>query len=164
LVSPILRPEILAAKRERQDHVLVYQTAAANDELIPLLQSLPFEFRLYGMRRNAVEKNVVLRDFSEHGFVEDLRTARAVIAGGGFSLMSEAVHLGVPMYSVPIEGQYEQVLNARYLSMLGYGRHATQFDPRAIADFVKGAPESTGYTPRDNGELFAALDALLAAL
>ena len=164
LVSPILRPEILAAKRERQDHVLVYQTAAANDELIPLLQTLPYEFRLYGMRRDAIEKNVVLRDFSETGFVDDLRTARAVIAGGGFSLMGEAVHLGVPMYSVPIEGQYEQVLNARYLAMLGYGRHARRFDADEIRDFVGNAPETTGYQPRDNSELFTALDQLLAEL
>ena len=164
LVSPILRPEILAAKRDRQDHVLVYQTAAANDELIPLLQSLPFEFRLYGMRRDAVEGNVILRDFSEAGFVDDLRTARAVIAGGGFSLMGEAVHLGVPMYSVPIEGQYEQVLNARYLAMLGYGRHSSQFDRDEILDFVQNAPTTTGYQPRDNSELFTKLDELLSGI
>lgn len=164
LVSPILRPEILAARRERGDHVLVYQTAASNAELIPLLQSLPFEFRLYGMRRDAVEGNVTLRDFSEAGFVDDLRTARAVIAGGGFSLMGEAVHLGVPMYAVPIEGQYEQVLNARYLAMLGYGRHADRFDRDQIKEFVENAPEQTGYPPRDNSELFGKLDELLAGV
>ena len=39
---------------------------------------------------------------SETGFVDALRTARAVIATGGFSLMSEAVHLRVPMLAVPL--------------------------------------------------------------
>lgn len=164
LVPPILRPEILAAKREPGRHVLVYQTATANEALIDLLQTLPWEFRLYGMRRNEVRGNVVLRDFSETGFVDDLRTARAVVAGGGFSLMGEAVHLRVPMYSVPLEGQYEQVLNARYLAMLGYGRFAEAFERDAIADFLESAPETTAYVPRDNTELFAALDRELAAL
>ena len=49
LVPPILRPEILAAKREPGAHVLVYQTAAANTALVPALQSLPYDFRVYGM-------------------------------------------------------------------------------------------------------------------
>lgn len=164
LVPPILRPEVLAAKREPGRHVLVYQTATANEALIPLLQRLPYEFRLYGMRRDEQRGNVRLCDFSEAGFIDDLRTARVVLAGGGFSLMSEAVHLQVPMYSVPLEGQYEQVLNARYLAMLGYGRFAVRFDPDAIADFVEGAPAATDYVPRDNQELFSALDDLLASV
>lgn len=164
LVPPILRPEILAARREPGQHVLVYQTGTSNEALIPLLQSLPFEFRLYGMRRNEQLGNVRLCDFSEAGFIEDLRTAKAVVAGGGFSLMGEAVHLQVPMYAVPLDGQYEQVLNARYLAMLGYGRFAEGFDRDAIAEFVASAPEATAYIPRDNSELFRALDELVAGV
>ena len=160
LVPPILRPDILGARREPGEHVVVYQTAAANTELIPLLQSLPFSFRLYGMGRDETLGNVQLKSFSERGFVEDLRTARAVLAGGGFSLMSECVHLRVPLYSVPIEGHYEQILNARYLDSLGYGRHAERFDRDGIFAFLRAPPTST-YQPRDNGELFRALDGLL---
>ena len=92
LVPPILRPEILAARREPGRHVLVYQTASTNRRLVPALQKLPHEFRVYGMGREGREGNVTLRTFSERGFVDDLRTARAVVAGGGFSLLSEAVH------------------------------------------------------------------------
>ena len=162
LVPPILRPEILAARREPGEHVLVYQTAGANANLVPMLQTLPYAFRVYGMGREGVEGNVTLRPFSEAGFVEDLRTARAVLAGGGFSLMSEAVHLRVPMYSVPIDGQYEQELNARWLAKLGYGAWAHRFDRDAVADFLARVPALTDYVPRDNGELFAALDGLLS--
>jgi uncharacterized protein (TIGR00661 family) len=160
LVPPILRPDILSARRAPGEHVLVYQTAAANAELVSLLQALPFSFRLYGMGREAALGNVQLKAFSEAGFVEDLRTARAVLAGGGFSLMSECVHLRVPLYSVPIEGHYEQILNARYLESLGYGRYAERFDRDGILAFLQDPPVST-YAPRDNGELFATLDRLL---
>ena len=130
LVPPILRPEIIAARREPGDHVLVYQTSSSNETLLPVLQKLPYRFRVYGMGREGSEGNVTLRAFSETGFVDDLRTARAVIAGGGFSLMSEAVSLHVPMLSVPIEQQYEQELNARYLAHLGYGAWASRLDER----------------------------------
>ena len=36
------------------------------------------------------------------GFIDDLRTARGVIASGGFTLMGEAVYLRRPMLAVPI--------------------------------------------------------------
>lgn len=165
LVPPILRPEILAAKRERKDHVLVYQTAATNTALIPALQRLPFRFRLYGMGKSGEEGNVTLCPFSEQGFIDDLRTARAVIAGGGYSLMGEAVHLHVPMLSVPIRGQYEQELNARYLQRLGYGQFVEELDADAVAGFLEktDAMESAlaKYAPRDNRILFACLEELL---
>ena len=165
LVPPILRPEILGARREPGSHVLVYQTAATNAALLPVLRQLPYEFRVYGMGREGVEGNVTLKAFSETGFIDDLRTARAAIAGGGFSLMGEAVHLHVPLLSLPIEGQYEQVLNAAYLERLGYGVHATALDVEALAAFLERsdtfAQALERYVPRDNGMLFGCVDELL---
>ena len=166
LVPPILRPEILAAKREPGDHVLVYQTAAANaDALVATLKKLPYSFRAYGTGKSGSDGNVAFCPFSETGFVDDLRTARAVVAGGGYSLMGEAVHLHVPMLSIPIQGQYEQELNGRYLQKLGYGRCAAAVDVDVIDAFVKDAPTMQHalerYVPRDNEMLFACLDELL---
>ncbi|MBE7484768.1 MAG: teichoic acid biosynthesis protein [Polyangiaceae bacterium] len=165
LVPPILRPEILAAKREPGDHVLVYQTAGSNEALVPTLKKLPYRFRVYGMGRDGSDGNVTLRPFSETGFVEDLRTARAVIAGGGFSLMSEAVTLHVPMLSVPIEQQYEQELNARYLAHLGYGQWAPELDRDVISSFLGRTDELSHNLERferhDNAMLFACVDELI---
>ena len=166
LVPPILRPEILAATREPGDHVLVYTTAAANaDVLLSTLHQLPFSFRAYGTGRIGVDRNVDCRSFSETGFVDDLRTARCAVAGGGYSLMGEAVHLHVPMLSIPVQGQYEQELNARYLELLGYGRFADVADRDGITAFVNDAPDMQHalekYVPRDNGMLFNCLDELL---
>ena len=47
---------------------------------------------------------LLYRPFDEAGFIDDLRTARAVITGGGFTLLSECVQLGVPALSVPLDG------------------------------------------------------------
>jgi uncharacterized protein (TIGR00661 family) len=161
LIPPILRPEILAAAREPGDHVLVYQTSAANELLLPMLRRLPGRFKVYGMGKEGVDGNVELRPFSEAGFIDDLRTARAVLAGGGFSLMSEAVHLGVPMYAVPIAGQYEQELNARYLESLGYGTWSERFEEDRIVDFLAHLPTRTGYVRETNERTFSAVDRLL---
>lgn len=170
LHAPILRPEVLAARPERGDHLLVYQTAEGNDTLLDTLASLGVECRVYGMRRGiteeVVEGDVRHRPFSEAGFIEDLRTARAVIAGGGFTLMGEAVYLRKPMLAVPLDGQFEQVLNARYLSREGYGRWARDLrDPATVRAFLDAVPACeerlAHYTQDGNRALLAELDALL---
>jgi uncharacterized protein (TIGR00661 family) len=165
LVPPILRPEILAAKREPRDHVLVYQTSAANAGLLEILKGFPTPFKVYGMGREGIEGNLTLCPFSQEGFVHDLRTARAVIAGGGYSLMSECVYLGVPLLSVPIKDQYEQELNARYLMKLGYGSWAKTLDRAVIERFLNDLPRHEealrSYPRHDNAMLFDCLDELL---
>lgn len=165
LVPPILRPEMLRAKREPGDHVLVYQTQTTQHELVPTLRKLPYRFRVYGFGRDAVDGNVTLCAFSETRFVDDLRTARAAIAGGGFSLMSEAVAIGVPLYSIPVKGQFEQELNARYLSELDYGAYSESLDADAVMRFLDRAAvyeKNLAARPRlDNSMLFGCVDELV---
>lgn len=165
LVPPILRPEILSAKREPGNHILVYQTSDTNHELVERLKQLPYEFRFYGMRRHENLGNVLLKNFSEQDFVDDLRTARAVISGGGFTLMSEAVSLGVPMLSIPVERQFEQVLNARYLEKLGYGKLTETLDSATISAFLENLPSYVknleSYPRQDNSMMLACVDELV---
>jgi len=165
LVPPILREEVLAAQREPRDHVLVYLRAMKEASLVAQLKKLPYRFYLYGLEAEGTEANVTFCPFSQHGFIEDLRTARALIGGGGFTLMSEAVSLRVPMLSVPIEGQFEQELNARYLERMGYGAHARRLDLQAMDSFLRStddiAQKLESYRREDNSLLFACLDELI---
>jgi uncharacterized protein (TIGR00661 family) len=165
LVPPILRREVLQAVREPGEHVVVYQRAVDERDLLSMLGKLPFEFRVYGADKEDRVGNILLRPFSGDGFLEDLRTARAVIAGGGFSLMSEAVSLGVPTLSVPIAGQFEQELNARYLERLGYGSWARTLDSESILRFLEKTDELarslSRYPRQDNRMLFDCLDEII---
>ena len=165
LVPPILRPEIVKAKREPGEHVLVYQTSTSNEKLVPALQKLPYQFRVYGLGREGEQGNVKLRPFGEQSFIDDLRTARAVISGGGFSLLSECVSLGIPVLSVPIRKQYEQELNARYLQHLGYGSWVRSLDGDAVMRFLEKVDEYSenlrAYARQDNSMLFACVDELI---
>ncbi len=145
LFPPILRPEILTANRRAGDHLLVYTTGEGNTSFADTLRASGLPCRIYGMRRDLeeelVEDNLHFRPFSENEFIDDLASSRAVIAGGGFTLMGEAVYLHKPMLAVPLARQFEQVLNARYLELEGYGRHAASLDDaQTIADFLAGIP------------------------
>ncbi len=166
LLPPILRPEILAAERAPGEHVLVYLRAMPLEGLLPVLEAFPEQrFRVYGYDHAEVRGHVSVRPFSQEGFVEDLRTARAVVAGGGFSLMCEAVHLHVPMLAVPIGRQFEQELNARWLAYLGYGDWAKTLSREALTRFLHHLPAHaeavSTYQRHDNGMLYACLDELL---
>ncbi len=169
LAPSILRPEILAAKSEPGEHLLVYQTMTSNTALIDELKKSGRECRIYGYKRDLTadlrEGNLLFRPFSEAGFIDDLRTAKGVVGGGGYTLMSEAVYLRKPMLSVPIGGQFEQVMNALYLQQLGYGRYATALDGAVLGEFLERVPDCEkalqGYSQDGNVKLLETLDALL---
>jgi uncharacterized protein (TIGR00661 family) len=170
LVPPILRPEVLAASSTRGDHLLVYQTAEGNTGLARTLAGTGMECRIYGMRRGIseeqVEGNLRYRPFDEAGFIADLASARAVICGGGFTVLGEAVYLRKPTLSVPVRGQFEQVLNARWLERLGYGRYAESLqDPAVIHGFLDAIPaceeKLAGYRQEGNERLYEVVDGLI---
>jgi uncharacterized protein (TIGR00661 family) len=171
LHPPVLRPELLAARPETGDHLLVYQTSTSNEVLPEVLAACGRECRIYGLRRDLAgdvrEGNLVYRPFSEQTFVEDLRTARAVVSGGSFTLMSEAVYLHKPMLSVPVKKQFEQILNARYLESLGYGLAADELTSERLGSFVERLPDFerrlAHYQQDGNRDLLARLDERIAA-
>ncbi len=141
-VPPIIRPEIVSAETVRGDHLVVY--ASGDESELDALRSSGLRCLVYGMRdgpQTAVtDGNLEFRPRSAEGFVEALRTARGVVAGGGFSLLSEAVYLGKPILCVPLRGQFEQVMNARYTERLGYGVCAAKLSAETVREFIERLP------------------------
>jgi uncharacterized protein (TIGR00661 family) len=109
--------------------------------------------------------NLLYRPFSNEVFIDDLRRSRGVVASAGFSLMSEVVYLRKPMLALPLAGQFEQEMNARYLERLGYGTAATALDERSLERFLQH--ESThaealeAYEQDGNRETFEAVDGFI---
>lgn len=169
LHAPILRPSILNATRSDGDHLLVYQSVGENTQLTKALSKLDREVYIYGARRDAKEEqregNLVYRPFGEQSFIDDLASCHAVIASAGFTLMGECVFLGKPLLAVPIEGQFEQVFNARYLAHLGYGAEASELNHDVIQRFLDRVPKFrhalTTFQHDANRSLFDALNARL---
>lgn len=172
LVAPILRPEIIEADSSRGSHLLIYQTGEGYKTLEETLAKTGVECRVYGLRRDIeqgqeqVEGNLRYRPFSEKQFVDDLASCRGVIAGGGFTLMGEAVYLRKPMLAVPLGGQFEQILNGRYLAHEGYGMTTPDLnEPAIVHEFLERLPRFKkaleGYEQEGNRELFDTLDHLL---
>ena len=162
LVPPILRDAVLDAPVSAGDHVVVYQTSDSDLDLPAVLKTLPHPFIVYGFNLDRIDANLTFRSFSETGFIRDLASARALIAGGGFTTLTEALHLRKPILSVPIAKHFEQILNAFYVDNLGFGRYAPELTPHAVASFLDNldrfAENLTAYPRNRNDILLAALE------
>ncbi|HTS10848.1 MAG TPA: glycosyltransferase family protein [Candidatus Limnocylindrales bacterium] len=98
-------------------------------------------------------------------FLQDLTAAKAVIANSGFSLISEALHLGKPYLAWPVKRQFEQVFNAFYIEKMGYGAYWDDLNKERVESFLFNLDfyrENLAQYPRqDNSALFAKLDELI---
>jgi len=165
LFPPLLRQEIVNATPVEADHVLVYVTSPA-PALAKLLGTVRARFIAYGFGREGTQGSVTFKKPSLDGFFHDLVTARAIIANSGFSLVTEALHLGKPYLAVPVSHQFEQIFNAYWLQQSGYGTWWDQLNRERIDSFLFNLPhyrEALGDYPRQgNHALFAKLDSLVA--
>ena len=166
LFPPILRDEVLALEASEGEHILVYLTSGF-ESFIDQLAAFPQEqFIVYGYDKDGPEGNLVYKRPSKTGFLNDLASCKAVMATAGFTLMTEALFLRKPYLALPMAGQFEQEINAHFLSELNYGMALNQPSKAPIEDFLRRLPELKnaigGYTAVDNSAICNKLDALLA--
>jgi len=166
LFPPLLRQDILDAKTTQGEHVLVYVTSPA-PALGTLLSSVRCSFIAYGFGREGREGNIVYKQPSLDGFFADLTSARAIVANSGFSLVTEALHLGKPYLAVPVSHQFEQIFNAYWLEKSGYGACWENLNKERVESFLYNLPhyrEALASYPRQgNGAVLSKLDALIAS-
>ena len=142
-VPPILRDDVLGARAEPGARVLVYVNDGAGwAPLVETLGAVDAAFDVYGLDDRPAPPNVRLRAPSRAGFLADLAAARAVVATAGFTLLSEALHLGVPVLALPNRGFFEQVVNALALREQGRGEAVVgrALRPADVAGFLARAP------------------------
>ena len=133
---PVLREKILNLKPSIKNHILVYQTSETSIDFIKTLKKVNEKFIVYGFNKEEINENLTFKKFNEDVFFDDLKDAKAVICNGGFTLISEAIHLKKPIYSIPAIGNFEQILNGFYVSKLKYGEYHKNINPEKINNFL----------------------------
>ena len=122
LVPPVLRDDVLALRATGGERVLVYLNEGEGmGRLLDALGAVDAPFDVYGLDAARAPANVRLRAPSRDGFLAHLASARAVVATAGFTLLSEALHLGKPVLALPNRGFFEQAVNALALIEAGRG-------------------------------------------
>ena len=163
---PILRRAVLEKQPAQGDHILVYLTSGYETFLELLGQFGRERFLVYGYNRSDSIGSLTYKPPSRDAFLDDLASAKAVMATAGFTLISEALHLRKPYLALPMRGQFEQELNAYQLEQRGYGKRVLEPHTEAIADFLCHLPDYQKqleqYQAADNRAIKAKLDELTA--
>ena len=166
LFPPILRRAVLDLKPQPGAHTLVYVTSGFETLIETLKHFRREQFLIYGYDRTEQDGVLTYKPFSREGFLMDLAGCKAVIATAGFTLISEALHLKKPYCALPMQGQFEQQLNAFQVDQLGYGKAVSSVTAEAIGDFLYRVPDFEArlqdYQSSDNGQIKQKLDDLLA--
>lgn len=137
IIPSPLRQEMFSLKTEKKDFVLVYQTAQVYKErLLKILSNLNHNFFCYNLGKGYGFKNIVFKKFSANGFLQDLASCKAVIINGGLTVMSEAIYFRKPIFSLPIKGDFEQILNGLILEKSGYGYFCRELKEEHLQRFL----------------------------
>lgn len=144
VVPPLLRDSVLARIPRDDGHVVVYQSNSTHRGLVDFLKAATGRVcYVFGYdRTEGRDGNVMFMKKSEQGFLDLLEGCAYVIQGGGHTLMTESLHLGKPILTLPLKAMIEQRFNALYVEQLGYGMQADMFTlkPELLRTFESRLP------------------------
>jgi len=121
VLPPVMRSSVKKYHASEGEDILVYVKANILARLLPLLETRTSRFTIYGMGKRQDKANLVFKENSTEGFLEDMAACKYVIMTAGHNIISEALYFGKPILCFPISFAYEQTVNAHFLAYLGYG-------------------------------------------
>jgi len=136
IYPPIIRDDIIRLKPSYGNYIFVYQTSQTNKKLLNSLKKVDEKFVIYGFNQDKTDSNLTFRKFNETKIYDDMKNCKAIITNGGFSLITEAIYLKKPIYSIPAKGNFEQLLNGFYVEKLGYGMMNRDISTKTIEKFL----------------------------
>ncbi len=140
IFDPIFRDEIKKYKPKNKNYILVYDRFMEKTTVIPVLKKIKGQmFVIFGYDINKIDENLELKK-SEPNLYKYISECKAVITNGGHTLMTEAIYFKKPIYAVPIKHQFEQLTNAHYLDILGFGESHRKMDGLSLQRFIKKIP------------------------
>lgn len=134
-VLPPLTENLFSANQIKNTKVenfnLVYLANENITKVLEFVQKLDKEnFVIYtpSVKRHSVFANCVLKPLSRESFMQDLLKSKGVICNTGFGLCTEAMQLGKKILTKPLQGQFEQSLNAQVLEDMQRAEIMQEFD------------------------------------
>ncbi len=142
------------------NHITAYLAWYNPKEIVNVFTKFPEEtFYVYGFNVNKKIKNVIFKETSREGFLEDLVSSKGIIGNAGFNLSWEACLLKKFIWTIPFETQYEQTTNAYRLEKLGQSFVTNKISEKNLLGFLNWI-ESQNYHPKNNLTILKASDLL----
>ena len=140
-VFPPLRKITSCKSSEKKSHYCVYFPAFSKTDVLKDLQQLEdveFHFFHHNNRQITREHNVQCYPLSQIDFQNSLSSSQGYLTHAGFESTAEALCLGIPLLSIPIQDHYEQECNTVALKKLGASVLET-FELEKVNMWIKSA-------------------------
>ncbi|MBY0358495.1 MAG: hypothetical protein K2W82_10885 [Candidatus Obscuribacterales bacterium] len=154
ICPPILKESVLKMKRKPDPNakeILVY-ISSQQDFVQPIEEVIDIcawaqhnRFHLFlpasivPPTQDSMTSNLTFYKHGDSRFQELLATCNGLVTTGGHSLLSEAMHLGIPAYVVPL-AVYEQQMNAHVIGANGFGVNHPCLDKQKLWQFSRNLP------------------------
>lgn len=137
MIPPFIDQSLLHAEQTNSNKTLVYlpfeSLSAINDALFPLSER-KFEVFHPHIQHDRSSHNIQWRRPKRSEFLAAMKSANAVIANAGFELATECLSLGKPLMVKPLQGQFEQLSNAKLLEAIDAACVFQDLNSEAIED------------------------------
>ena len=146
ILPPVLSENITSLKRQTnhaRKSILVYISSQqpfgqSLPELTHIFSKFPdIDFHLFG--KNVKPMNTENVKTYEHGhkdFHSVLSHCSGIISTAGHTLLSEAMHLGIPVYAIPLP-LYEQQMNANIIEQGQFGISYPNLNDQSLLSFIQ---------------------------
>ena len=152
IYSPILKNSILGLKRKPNPDsksILVYisRQKAFTQTLEEIKQICSHErgtmFHIFGANNEAEireSENIKTYQHGDPRFMGVLTECQGIVSTAGHTLLSEAMHLGIPVYAMPLP-LYEQEMNGHIIGRNNFGMSHPVLDQEKLSEFIREIEE-----------------------
>lgn len=144
ILPPLLRQEVFQLEPAQEGFFLAYVVNAGygSDLMDWHLANRQVELHCFWDNPSYPEawsphENLTFHPIDDRKFLQKLAKCKAYICTAGFESVCEALYLGKPILTIPVEGQYEQACNALDASRLTQVMHGSNYDLSPFITFVE---------------------------
>lgn len=125
-----------------------------HEEILRICQSLPkVQFHIFATGisledSSNIPDNVLLYEHGDPRFLNILATCNGIVTTAGHMLLSEAMYLGIPLYTIPL-AVYEQHMNAFVIKKGNFGIMHHTIEREKLLFFIEHLEEFTQNIERD---------------
>lgn len=145
MFPPIIRDSVLGTGNNPTTpaSILVYlssqkQFPQSLDEVVSVCSLVPeIHFHIFSANRvqNLFSENVTFYKHGDIRFATLLGNCSGIISTAGHTLLSEAMHLSIPVYAIPL-AVYEQQMNAEVIDRNSFGIRAETINEERLKYFI----------------------------
>ena len=163
IVPPPLKESIISLRRSPKKgtpSILVYvssarpfvQTTSGVMRVLSSVTNAHFHVFMKNPGKRRLPENVSVYEHGDRRFHKILAECNGIVSTAGHMLLSEAMHLGIPIYAIPL-AVYEQQMNAHVIGSNGFGISRPRIEKKSLAAFVRNLPKCASAIERDRSVL-----------